>query len=427
MSELSDRQEHAILSVLDTDARVHLLDGAVRSGKTLSSLMALVAQIRRAPIGANVLLVGRTTSTIGRNVLAPLQDLNIFGDIAGTVSYTEGADTATILGRRVWLLGSHNVEREKVLRGMTLWLAYVDELTLISHEFFNQLFARLSMPGAKMIATTNPDSFGHWAVSSIIDKAAEGDSDYDRHPFRLADNPSLTQGYIQALRNQYTGLWARRMIDGEWCLSEGVVYSMWDPSRHVVSDVDPQRLGVRTLVDGMDYGTTNPSRAVRLGLRADGHLVATAEWSHDDAMSSDWEQSSSYGRWRRNVDVHGTPDWVALDPSAASMRLQMASDGWPVTPAHSDVVRGIKLVASLLSAGRLLIHESCDQLTTEMTRYSWDSAASEKGEDKPIKLYDHSLDALRYAVLTMHSEWADWVPLVAAGAPDPLYSSASAM
>ena len=421
MSELSDRQEHAILSVLDTDARVHLLDGAVRSGKTLSSLFAFVAQIRRAPLSANILIVGRTTATIGRNVLAPLQDPTVFGDIANTVSYTEGADSATILGRRVWLLGSHNSEREKALRGMTLWLAYVDELTLISHEFFNQLFARLSMPGAKMIATTNPDSFGHWAVKSIIDKAADGDTDYDRHPFRLADNPSLSPGYIAALRNQYAGLWARRMIDGEWCLSEGVVYSMWDPSRHVVSDVDPRRVGIRMLADGMDYGTTNPSRAVRLGLRADGHLVVTAEWSHDDGSSSDIEQSSSYGQWRRTVDLHGAPPWIPIDPSAASMRLQMAADGWPVTVAHHDVTRGIKLVASLLSSGRLLVHESCEQLTTEMTRYSWDSAASEKGDDKPIKLYDHSLDALRYAVLTMYAEWADRVPLVAADAPDPLY------
>ena len=69
----------------------------------------------------------------------------------------------------------------------------------------------------------------------------------------------------------------------------------------------------------------------------------------------------------------------------------------------------VRLVASLLAAGKLLIHESCTGLLEELPGYSWDDKAAEKGEDKPIKLNDHSCDALRYAVLTSYVSWKNGV------------------
>jgi len=36
----------------------------------------------------------------------------------------------------------------------------------------------------------------------------------------------------------------------------------------------------------------------------------------------------------------------------------------------------------------------------EYTNYVWDSKASEKGDDKPIKKNDHACDAQRYALFS---------------------------
>ena len=36
-------------------------------------------------------------------------------------------------------------------------------------------------------------------------------------------------------------------------------------------------------------------------------------------------------------------------------------------------------------------------LAGELAGYRWDTRASERGEDKPVKEDDHSVDALRYA------------------------------
>ncbi|MFF7233374.1 hypothetical protein [Streptomyces sioyaensis] len=54
-------------------------------------------------------------------------------------------------------------------------------------------------------------------------------------------------------------------------------------------------------------------------------------------------------------------------------------------------------------------------LLDELPGYAWDPDASEKGEDRPIKRDDHSVDALRYAV---HSVAHEWRPLLATSTAD---------
>ncbi|MGI5291801.1 hypothetical protein ACQEVF_52010 [Nonomuraea polychroma] len=43
---------------------------------------------------------------------------------------------------------------------------------------------------------------------------------------------------------------------------------------------------------------------------------------------------------------------------------------------------------------------SCRALLDEIAGYAWDERKAEKGEDSPVKVDDHSVDALRYAVHT---------------------------
>uniref|UniRef100_UPI00055173B2 terminase large subunit n=1 Tax=Caloramator sp. ALD01 TaxID=1031288 RepID=UPI00055173B2 len=51
---------------------------------------------------------------------------------------------------------------------------------------------------------------------------------------------------------------------------------------------------------------------------------------------------------------------------------------------------------------QLFIHSSCKNIIREFYSYAWDKKAQERGEDKPLKVADHALDALRYA---LHSEY----------------------
>lgn len=75
---------------------------------------------------------------------------------------------------------------------------------------------------------------------------------------------------------------------------------------------------------------------------------------------------------------------------------------------------GIRLIASLLAEGLLFVRESCTGWIEEILGYVWDEKAALLGEDKPVKVGDHSLDAGRYAIKAPEVLWRRLVR----GAPD---------
>lgn len=400
-----------IRSVVESSAvRIALWAGAVRSGKTIASLIAFLIALAKAPQHGLVVIVGKTLQTIERNVIEPLQDPTLFGPIARHVHHTRGSNTAIILGRTVHLIGASDARAEGRLRGLTACLAYVDEATLIPEAFWTQLLARLSVPGAQLLGTTNPDGPAHWLRKSFLLRA--GELNLASWHFTLDDNPSLDPGYVAALKLEYVGLWHRRYILGQWCLAEGAVYDMWDPDRHVV-DVLPRIRGWVGL--GVDYGTVNPFAALLLALGEDGRLYLTNEWRYDSRAAhrqlTDVEYSKRLRawldavKWPRSPLVGVRPDWTVVDPSAASFVTQLYHDGVTPTLAANGVLDGIRQVSSLLATGRLRVHSSCRGLIEEIAGYSWDPEKARKGEDAPVKADDHSLDATRYVVHTTEAAW----------------------
>lgn len=402
-----------IRSVVDaqTTPQIALWAGAVSSGKTIASLLALLIAITKAPDHGLIVIIGRTLQTIERNIIDPLQASHLFGVLGGQIHHTTGATTATILGRTVHLIGASDVRAEGRIRGATIALAYVDEATLVPQSFWMMLLSRLRVPGAKLLATTNPDGPAHWLRKDFILKAA--DVGVRHWHFTLDDNPSLEQSYIDRLKKQYVGLWHRRFIAGEWCLASGAIYDMWDPDRHVIPAARIPQI-VQWISAGVDYGTTNPFHAGMLGLGIDQRLYITNEWRYDSKLMrrqlTDVEYSQRFRMWMDNIPIGGgalgvRPNYVVVDPSAASFRVQLHKDGVNSTLGDNEVLPGIMTTSSLLASGLLLISDACPEVIEEFPGYSWDEKAAEIGEDKPIKVGDHGLDMVRYNLHTTRPVW----------------------
>lgn len=406
---LSPKQISSIAGALKTP-QIALWSGAVSSGKTFASLLALLIAISVAPHTGLIVITGKTLQTIQRNVITPLQDSRTYGMLASQVKYTPGANTATILGRTVWLIGANDVRAEDRIRGATIVLAYVDEASLVPQGFWMMMLSRLRVEGAKLLATTNPEGPGHWLRKDFLLRGLDVGL-VDWH-FTLDDNPSLAAEYVARLKRQYVGLWYRRFILGEWCLAEGAVYDMWDPDRHVVKDLPMMR---RWIGLGIDYGNTNPFAAQMLGLGVDNTLYFTHEWRWDSRRErralTDVEYSEKLRAWLGKLkqpqsDAVGIrPSWTVVDPSAASFRIQLWQDGLSPAEGDNSVLDGIRVLASLLARDQLKVHASCTGWINEVGGYSWDEDAAEKGEDKPIKAEDHHMDAGRYVIKTTEGSW----------------------
>jgi PBSX family phage terminase large subunit len=406
---LSERQ---IDYVLDSDLFVNLAEGAIRSGKSASGLTRWLTYIAdpKTPKTGELIVTAKTYDTAVRNVFNPLRDPRLFGPLAKATSYTRGAPTATILGETVEVITFNDERSEQRLRGMTCRGGYVDEWSLMPRSFHEQLIGRCSLDGAQLFGNTNPDNPRHWLKGEIDDAKPGGKNSGDWYvlKFVLDDNPALSERIKARYRRQYTGLWHRRMILGEWCLAEGAVYEGWNPAKHVVKDL-PQI--TRWISLGVDYGDVNPFAALLLGVGVDGLLYLCREWRWDSKKQMRQLTQADYSaRLRGWLDKLGVrPEWVCVDPSASGFRNQLFRDGLMPTPADNDVLDGIRLIASLLAEGLLKVHESCEGWIEECPGYVWDDKAALLGEDKPIKAGDHSLDGGRYAIKTPEVIWRSLV------------------
>ena len=245
--------------MLYDDRRINLLTGSVRSGKTYVSLLKWAVFVGSMPENSEFLMTGKTITSLKRNCLGLLQDL-----VGDNFKYSLSQKSGTLFGRRIWLEGANDDRAESKIRGMTLAGAYVDELTQIPEDFYRMLLSRLSMKGAKLYATTNPDTPTHWVKLDIIDNE---EIDKKVWHFTFDDNEILkkeNQEYFDNLKLEYQSMgevYYQRFILGLWVLAEGIIYKQFanNPEMFIKDEaVDEYGNPIRFMIIsiGIDYGAT---------------------------------------------------------------------------------------------------------------------------------------------------------------------------
>lgn len=418
-------------------ADINIWEGSVRSGKTVGSMLAWIDYVLHAPDG-DLLMVGKTERTLKRNIIEPIKAM--LGP--RRCRYVAGEGELWICGRRIYLVGANNAEAVGKIQGMTLAGAYVDEAALIPESFWKMLLTRLSVEGARLFGTSNPDNPTHWLMRDFLTRARlwidhDGTErindqpnalDLHRFSFNLDDNKTLPAKYVANLKAMFSGLWYKRFILGLWVIADGVIWDMWDETRHVIDDVPP----IVEWALCVDYGTAGVFAAHLLGRAderrtADGvtepeRLIVAAEWrweaKTERRQMTDTEYSAALRTWLADLETDETGDYagcsnltrIDVDPSATSFINQLHRDGWTrIHGADNAVADGIRTVASLLSMGRMFIHRSCVGLRQEIPGYVWDEKAAKLGDDKPVKANDHSCDATRYGVMGARRWWRHWL------------------
>lgn len=370
--------------------RLNLLEGSVRSGKTWISLVLWGFWLATMPRNKQYLMCGKSMTTLKRNCLVPLEEL--FG--SSNFTFSTSAKEAYLFGRRVLLEGANDARSESKIRGLTLQGAYCDELTLFPRDFFEMLLSRLSLPGAKLIATTNPDNPEHWLKKEYINRSAELDMLVLR--FLLDDNTTLDKDYVSAIKKEYTGVFYRRFILGDWCLAEGIIYQQFHAETHVKRNAVTNGKWYISV----DYGTLN---AFSAGLWCyDGKTAYRAsEWYHSGRDTNQQLTNYKYLQHIQALAGDRKIDAVIVDPSAASFITELRQAGFTVRKGKNEVVDGIRRVSTLLEQNRLYFSPDCKSCIGEFSQYCWDDKSS---VDKPIKAHDHAMDDVRYFVSTIMRE-----------------------
>jgi PBSX family phage terminase large subunit len=377
------------LSILEATHAYNIWVGSVRAGKTFASVRKLM-ELMQFGVPGDVMIIGVNRESIHRNVIVPLFSMFGFPTPGPKIGHMK------LFGRIVYFVGAPDEGAVRTIKGSTLSLAYVDEITELPENFWLMLIGRLSIKGAQLLGTTNPDGPCHWLKKDFIDRAAE--LDLISWNFTLDDNPILDEAYKSRIKASYSGLWYKRYILGEWALAHGAIYDGYDHENEFNKDY-PQP---NYYIVGIDYGTTNATAAVLCA-------VSPRSWPQIRVEEEYYWDSAKKGRSKTDEELvqdimefiqHKHVSAIYVDPAAASLKIALRRQDLPVLDANNDVLLGIKICSKFISGKNLLVHKRCEILREQLQSYAWDHKAAEKGEDKPVKKNDHSVDALRYALVS---------------------------
>ena len=328
------------------------------------------------------MFVGKSDKTLYRNVLMPLRE--IVGK--SNFSYSRTIGEGKIYSHHFYTVGAYDEKSVDKIQGITLALAYGDELTTWPENFFQMLISRLSEYDAKFIGTCNPEGPYHWLKTKFLDR--ENEISLKSWEFFLDENKNLPPDYVVRLKQFYTGLFYKRYILGQWVLAEGAIYDMFSEEKHVKTVPDELWNNITTKHVSIDYGTNNPC-VFQLWGNDGKKRYLRKEYYYDSKEHGRQKTDAEYAQ--DLVEFLGSEKvWsVIVDPSAASFKVELAKRGFGIQDADNDVLDGIREVSSAYSLNLLQIDPSCVNNIREKSGYVWDIKASQRGEDKPVKQNDH--------------------------------------
>lgn len=376
-----------------------IADGAIRSGKTVSMSLSFVFWAMTSYKGQNFAMCGKTIGSFRRNVLFWLK---LMLKSRGYTVVDHRADNLVIISKgditnNFYIFGGKDESSQDLIQGITLAGVFFDEVALMPESFVNQATGRCSVDGSKYWFNCNPDGPYHWFKVNWIDKASEKKLLYLH--FTMDDNLSLSEKIKERYRSMYSGVFFKRYILGLWCMAEGMIYDMFDAARHVVKN--PENLVKANYYVSCDYGTQNATVFLLWCKDTEGKWICIREYYYsgreEASQKTDTEYADDLKEWLGGIK----PVKIIVDPAAASFIAELKKRGYSVKKAKNDVLDGIRYVASLLNQDQIAVEEGCINTRKEFASYVWDEKASERGEDKPVKQFDHCMDALRYFCYTI--------------------------
>lgn len=267
------------------------------------------------------------------------------------------------------------------LRGYNLNWCWIDEpalmdekvlwnikLTLrreISHT--NPTHTKPTIPNQYWLTTT-PKGY-NWLYHSIDSYKLYTASTYD-------NQHNLPQEFLDELPT--SGSWYEQEVLGRFVELDGIVFGSDD---YEIGKLDVEKIYRKA--DGLDFGYTAPTAYVRVGLWGDVVYVYGG-WEATGLTTNDIYQkiTQSY-----NYEP------IYADPSLPSNIEDLRRSGLSITAANNDILYGI----DCMKKRRIVISPECEELIAQLKTYSWDVKRG-----KPIKGFDHSIDALRYAITALN-------------------------
>lgn len=398
---------------------LNIWEGAVRSGKTVCSLVAFLSHIATSP--ATVFsMSGKTARSCVKNCI--LGDSGLIAMVPGSeyvISRNEVRLPMSFGGKTIYIYGGGQEGDDEDIMGLTSGGHYFDEISKHTIRFINAALSRSVSYGRKAanFGTLNADDPESPIYSEFIDRYRNY-SPVQRNSmggfsywfFTLQDNPILTKDDIKRISAQYHGYEYDRFILSKRVRPEGLVYSRIPLlERPCIVHIDPRTVDLRFA--SADWGANHPTVFHIGGDFNERSSFVPDKWGRRPrAIVREFvcsrpgmtagEAVSEYMATCRSWGLDPCMIPVAVDPSALVLKNELISRGVPIRDADNDVRNGIDYCKDQLYSGACYISDQCTKLISEFSLYTYDS--KHLGE-LVIKINDDACDSMRYLLYT----WRD--------------------
>lgn len=385
------KQQEVMKFAMNNDYFMLINHGAKRTGKTILDNDLFLYELRRVRKIADKLniklpqyiLAGADLGALQRNVLNELTNKYEIG------FKFDKHNRFVLFGVQVCCFGHSKINDLGRIRGMTSFGAYINEGTMANEEVFNEIKARCSGEGARMLIDTNPDQPEHWLKTNFIDKS-DGKVIQAFH-YELDDNTFLSDRYKNNIKSSTpSGMFYDRDIKGLWVSAEGIVYQDFRKEVHYISRKELRNKNIVRYFAGVDWGYEHYGAIVLLGEDDKGNLYLIKEIAKQYQDIDYWVKVakdiiSKYG----NIPFY-------CDTARPEHIVRFQNEGINALYANKSVLSGIEIVAKRFKTNSLyVVEDDVELFKKEIFMYAWNKKTGE-----PLKVWDDVLDALRYAIYT---------------------------
>lgn len=381
------KQIEILKACRNTDWFMLINHGAKRSGKTQLDNDIFLQELMRVRGIANQLGIETPQYILAGYSMGNIQD-NILTELSNKYGFEFKFDrfnNFTLFGVKVIQTSHGNISGLGRIRGMTAFGAYINEASLANQEVFDEIKARCSGPGARIIADTNPDHPEHWLLKDYIKSSAEGILSFH---FGLKDNTFLDERYIKnIIETTPNGMFTDRGIKGLWVSGEGVVYPDFDQNVHVITPDQARKMIFERVIAGVDWGWEHWGAIVVIGVKAGSYYVIEEHAAQHKYINNWIVTAKDIIRRYGNIPFY-------CDPARPEHIASFQKANINAFLGNNRVLSGIEAVATLMTNQQFfIVYSQCPRFREEIYKYIW-----KKNSGEPLKENDDVLCAIRYGI-----------------------------
>lgn len=374
--------------------RYLIVKGGRGSKKSTTAALKIITGMMKYPL-SNAVVIRQVFNTQKDSTFKQLQWACEALGVSRKWKFTTSPLEATYLptGQKIYFRGMDNplsITSITVAKGFLCYCWFEEAYQITSEENFNKvdLSLRGQMPEGyyrQIIMTFNPWSDKTWIKKRFFDTPDNENKLSMTTTYEC--NEWLDDSFLQIMREMRERQPRRYRIegDGEWGVSEGLVFDNWK-----VEDFDPAALDF-PLSLGLDFGWKDPTAIAVMRVDEENkRLYLCEEYYHPQKTLdevADWLKENGYAKATVIADS-AEPRSIEELKQKGIRRIK------PCKKGAGSIMEGVRK----LQQYEIIIHPSCENAVIEFENYAFDKDKFDNWVDKPIDDFCHIIDSARYGL-----------------------------